>query len=319
MKRFFIVLFIILLMAGCSPGEHTNTDHSTEYRTEHSTPDIIPNTSASTRLTTADAAPSSPVGAGSNTPDSVTSELDSVQPEVMSDKAETDPDGKSIARPGNTDLFPLYAMIKEENIYLYGIHSYGMILYQNGEGTYFDWPGLTPRFELPQMLLHDFDGDGGKELAVTLYWGSGTEVLVMDLHILKIGESSDWRHKTTYTDYVLASDDVKDWMTEPITTTLSSDGTSFEMEFCGERYMIKTLSRTDENQTDYTFRRIVFGEIVRFWFEDSQIRTSIAMGARYTIGDKDGELPTQYFGDLKADVVFDGKGFRLENYSFTLY
>ena len=56
---------------------------------------------------------------------------------------------------------------------------------------------------------------------------------------------------------------------------------------------------------------------MRFWFEDSKIRTSIAIEARYTIGVKDEGGPIQYFGDLKADVVFDGKGFRLENYSFT--
>jgi hypothetical protein len=58
---------------------------------------------------------------------------------------EIDPYGKRVASfYDEPSYFPLYAMIKSENIYLYGVLPHGMVLYQNGYGKYFDWPVLAP-------------------------------------------------------------------------------------------------------------------------------------------------------------------------------
>ena len=222
---------------------------------------------------------------------------------------ETCPDGKRLFYHGGDTggLFPLYAMLPEENIYLYGIHPSGMILYKDGIGRYFNWPGLTPRLVLPQLLYHDFDGCGEKELAVALYVSSGTGVAAMDLHMLKIEGRDNWY--LSYTEHTLFADDAHDWMTEPIAAVLADDKNSFTVDICGESFTIE-----DEFTHEWLFTGIAFRDIVRFEFEGNQIRTKIPVGALYL----EAGVP-QFFGEIEADVIFNGKNIRLENYTFTLY
>lgn len=224
--------------------------------------------------------------------------------EHLSANEECDPFGAQIWKPGTESYFPLYAMIKEEDIYLYGIYNGGMILYQNGRGTYFDWPGITGRAILPQMLYHDFDGDGKKELAVTLYWGAGTGFGAMDLHILEIGDEDRWE-KPLYTDYVLSALDVTDWMKEPIIAILTEDKKTLIVEACGSYYEI-------EGRPEDTFEGIVFGNFVHFDFEGTRIKVSIAVAAEY----EESPATPDYFGEIEAYVTFDGEKFILEDYTF---
>jgi hypothetical protein len=184
----------------------------------------------------------------------------------------------------------------------------GMVLYQNGYGTYFDWPGLTPRLVLPQMLYYDFDGDGKKELAVTVYSGSGTGVDMMDLYILTI-EDGDNESKPSYTEHSLLSLDVDEWMTEEIITTLADDGKSFNLGFVGNSYTIDCIAGMDSG----AFTGIAFGDIVYFSFEESRIRAKIALGAAY----ENSAVP-DYFGCVEAYVIFDGAALTLSDYTFTL-
>jgi len=230
----------------------------------------------------------------------------------MTVEIETDPDGKRITGVGDMSFFPLYAMIPSEDIYLYGVRPYGMVLYQNGKGTYFEWPGLMPRRVLPEMRYHDFDGDGNKELAVIMLVGSGTGVHVMDLHILKVKENyDDWgsdRYKPTYTEYTLYEKDVENWMTEPITITFAEDKKSFVVDTCGGSHTGK-----NDSYSDLTFSGVAYGDIVYFSFEGTQIRTKIAIGAFY-----EEYVTPQFLGDIEADVTFNGDSFKLENYTFTI-
>ena len=63
---------------------------------------------------------------------------------------ETDEFGNHVSQFSSTSRFPLYALIKSENIYLYGMknsgNSRGMILFLDDQATYFDWPDLAGRF-----------------------------------------------------------------------------------------------------------------------------------------------------------------------------
>jgi hypothetical protein len=192
-----------------------------------------------------------------------------------------------------------------------------MVLYYKGAGLHFDWHGITPRNIFPELLYHDFDGDGAKELAVTLYYASGTGVSLMSLHILRFDENENHRLSPTVTEYVLSFDNIDDWLTEPILSTLSADGESFVMEFNGESHMIELLTEYqvhDGTTIDYTFAGVEPGLIVKFEIEDSQIKATVALGVMY----EESAMP-HYFGKITADVVFDGDRLQLEGYNFALY
>ena len=237
---------------------------------------------------------------------------------------ETDPYGNPITHNGLNDTtnFPLYAMIKSEDIYLYGVKPYGMVLYYKGKGTYFDWPELTPRLVLPELLYYDFDGNGNKDLAVLLYVGSGTGVAMMDLHILVIEErepeidffgniiTHDW-DKPTYTIYSLLAENVDEWMTENITAALAEDNKTFSMEFYGDSYTVNF----DIDKLSGAFSGVRYDScIVKFAFTGNNIQTTIPVGIAY-----EKRATLEYFGDIKADVIFDGEKITLTNYTFSLY
>lgn len=226
----------------------------------------------------------------------------------------TDPYGNPLVGLENKTNFPLYAALKTDNIYLYGIKPYGMVLYQNNAGTYFDWPGLTPRNILPEMSYLDYDNDGKKELAVTLYVGSGTQYSIMDLHILKIVEPSKDNkdtYKPKYTDYSLLGDDVSKWMTIRFTGTLSADKKTINLNFNGKMYQV-------DNWTDYPqagkYNGIGFGDIVKFSFDNNRkIHVRIAVGATY-----ENVAQLHPFGEIDGEVRFTGSGFVLKNCSLNI-
>jgi len=183
-----------------------------------------------------------------------------------------------------------------------------------GTDSFFDWPGITPRIILPELLYHDFDGDGTKELAVTLYHGSGTGVAMMDLVILKIEESkrAHW-DKPVYTEFMLSAFDIHEWIGVKFSATIAEDQKAFYLDVLGRRY---TLSEDMlELALEYPFTgAILFGNIVYFRFEGTQIRTEIAFGMEL-----EGIAGPAYFGDIEASVTFDGKNLKLEDYSFRPY
>ena len=184
------------------------------------------------------------------------------------------------------ERFPLLAVIESENIELYGVNPYGYVLYQNGRGTYFEWPGLTPRGIAPEMKYFDFDGDGEKELAVILYVASGTGFALMDLHILTIDQSEDL--KPVYTDFALRGGEAQSWLPKDLTVI------------------------TDKLQEPS--EKIGFGDIVYFEFEGDTIQTTIAIGLWH-----EGWRVLDFVGEVQAEVTFEGKEFALKNYTFTLY
>lgn len=226
-----------------------------------------------------------------------------LETEQIADVEECDPFGMSILSGKNCYL-PLYAMIREEDIYLYGCEN-GMILYQGGKGTYFDWPGLTPHNVYPKMVYYDFDSDGEKELAVTLYVGSGTACVLMDLHILELEKEDEW-YGATYTDYTLLSDDVKEWMNEPITATPGKDKKSFVIEVRGSSYEV-------ELPPGVKFSGVTYGDIIYFKLINNRIKVKIEIGALFD----DYPVPN-YFGDLEGYITFDGENFIVEFDLFTL-
>ena len=218
--------------------------------------------------------------------------------------------GDEITNPiyDSQENFPLWASIESDNIYLYGVYPFGYVLYQDGKGTYFDWPGLTPRGIVPELKYFDFDKDGKKELAILLYIGSGTGVAQMDLHILEINGTENL--KPEYTDFFLLSDDAQSWFSESLTATQSGDKKTIDVSFDNTHYPVHTSG--DETESG-RFTGLSFGDIVHFKFDGDRITTTIAIGLTY-----ENWAPPHFFGDIEADVEFDGNHFSLKNYKFEI-
>ncbi|MDR1664134.1 MAG: hypothetical protein LBR83_04330 [Clostridiales bacterium] len=206
--------------------------------------------------------------------------------------------------------FPLWAMIEKEDIFLYGIHPYGYVLYQDGYGTYFEWAGLTPSAVTPEMQYVDFDGDGKKEIAVTLYVASGTGFAIMELHVLEIQAGEDGYPKPEYIDFPLYSFELGDLLPADMAMTQTEDKSVLQFTCGGESTLIET-DREEEQTGDFLGMPEGF-DIVHFAFDGDRIKVEIAMGVQY---EREGVI---YLGDLTADVVFDGENFALENYSFAI-
>jgi len=225
---------------------------------------------------------------------------------------ETDPFGNPISEWGRTSSFPLFAMIKSENIYLYGMNNRcycdaGMILFQDGHATYFNWPDLTPRAIMPELSYFDYDGDGEKELAVTLYWFSGTGCALMDLHILK-PKKDESRH-ISYDEYSLLGEAVIKGFTKKVTARYAEDRESIIVTFDGDEYFI-TVEDIGFAPYDDELKKVGCKEIVEFEFnENDEIVTKIGIG--FSIN--------SYIGEIVAKVNFDGKKFHLSDYKFIVY
>lgn len=206
--------------------------------------------------------------------------------------------------------FPLVAALPEDDFYLYGIYPYGMVLYHSGQGQYFNWPGLTPRQILPEMSYFDYDGDGEKELAVTLYWGSGTGVAMMDLHILKIDESNDSWLSITYHDYAISSlynlKTVDKLLNEKFPFSLEDGGKTVQFTFNGKLYSVQ--NEYDPKDTG-AFQKIAYGSIIEYKIQENhRITVNMAIGFDF----KNWAEP-MFFADVTADVSFDGKNFKFNN------
>ena len=84
----------------------------------------------------------------------------------------------------------IIASIPEKGIYLYGVkdpvqNGSSCLLYIGNVCHSYGIPWETPRLIMPEMKLYDFDRDGKEELAIINYYGSGSGVSVMGLHVLK--------------------------------------------------------------------------------------------------------------------------------------
>ncbi len=279
MKLMSVVIIGILFFTACIPEELRDENQASLSETEE------------TELT--------------DTPMESDMPIETEQTDKKENSDKTDPDGKEVAdSSGDNGYFPLYAMLPEDGIYLYGVEPKGMILYQSGKGTYFDWPGLTPRFVLPEMLYDDLDNNGKKELSVVLCTMTGTGVKVKDLHVLTVKKADT---NPTYKKYTLLGKDTNELVKEELTSTLDGEEKKLKIEFQGNHYT--TTVNLDSEAGEFT--GIEYDDNIDFTFEDTDIHVKIGVGMKF-----ENHAALDHVGNIEADVVFDGKDFKLENQTF---
>ena len=294
--KLFIVALSFLLLCGCQSTHQEPLNDEKEISSES----VLPLEDDSQRL--------------SHLPDegNLSGESVALPENSISDK--TDEYGVGIGYITDKSRFPLYAMIKEEDIYLYGIngayYGKGMVLFIDGQGTYFDWGAVTYK-ALPVLSYFDYDSDGEKELAVLLYVDSGTGISKTDLHMLKI--LRDKNDHITYTEYSLLSNrnasgnSLDNWFTKKITAHYSEDCTKVIMNYDGTEYAFEV-----GYDTLGSLYGVAYGNIVKIRFtEDNEIIVSIEIGLKVErFADR------YYVSTVEAKVVFDGNELYLSDYSF---
>jgi len=226
---------------------------------------------------------------------------------------ETDEFGTPIGWDTTKSRFPLMAMIKEEDIYLYSINgdldssNTGMVLFKDNQGTYFDWRGgLCARLHLPELSYFDYDGDGKKELAIILLFTYGTALYQQDLHILKICE--DEYGQVIYTEHTLLCTDIGDWFLKDITAKYSDDLKTIKINFDNNSYNINV---------DYDFwgllEYVEYGDVIKYKFtEDNEIIVEITIGLKM----ENSSYQLFYPGAVEAKVKFDGEKINLTDCKF---
>ena len=234
-------------------------------------------------------------------------------PDEIDISDEADEYGNRISRWSETSRFPLYAMIKSDNIYLYGMNNEvghnGMVLFQDDKGTYFDWVDLAQYNRFPKIYYFDYDGDGERDLVVILVVGVGTGCLMTDLHVLKPEKD---RFVNAYDVYSLLSDDIETWFTKKFTAEYSNDRKTIIVSFDQKDIVVENIY---DDLIYGPLKSAGYGEVIEFKYnEQEEISVSIAIGLEFekTI------IKQTYIAEVEAKVSFDGKGFVLSDYKFTV-
>ena len=207
--------------------------------------------------------------------------------------------------------FPLLAEIPEKQIYLYGSQGNvaDCILFVGDIYYHYEIPYLTPRFNLPELKLADFDGDGVEELAIKYYYGCGTGYSVWGLDIIKIytdtGYSSPWPVYTFYPpDYLAQANAALSYK------ALDDTGNKFEITVGNQKVTHDFTDMLTENGDAIT-DIFCSGDNVDFDFSGDGVVAKIDIGASHKAWGEPEE-----FELLTADCNFTGSGFTLSNFDF---
>lgn len=218
----------------------------------------------------------------------------------------------------------LLAALPEHNIALYSLEiaagwaagiepvdtgHQGMLLYQDGFGTAFSWPSLTPRAVLPQLAYRDFDGDGQAELLACLHVGSGSGVSIDDLYVLKVAHDSA-TSRPLYTEAALLGDAASQWFDLPIENLcLSANGAQIDFTLLGKDY---SAPNPYAASLDPPPQGITLGNVVSFELTENGIGVTAALQVEHP-----DMMPHAYIGQVTAALLWDGERFALADYSFS--
>ena len=243
--------------------------------------------------------------------------------ESEDDAFSTDPYGNRVEMTPAilVEPFPCIAALPEENLYFYGIHDAGVVLY-NGKkydpesddsdtpkGKYFDWPWFTPGLWEPQVDYFDFDGDGKKELLYCFSAGAGTGAFSTELRFVEIIEER-YGYEDEYVDYKYKETAFNDasWekLVPKMSGVLSDNKKNLDITFEGKTYTIKDINWMSEWELEYVGQACIY----RFTIEnDHSISAEVGIAA--------GGPPLNYVAKATAKVIYDGKNITFTDWEIT--
>ncbi len=283
MKRTFVLMLALALLVGCG---NNYTQEATVQAVQSPTGDDAPKRDVLPELT--------PLGALS-------------APAVVTEGREPSKDydlpgevTEMVEWDGRNPIARL-AELLDQGAAFYGVNDTrgGCVLLQwGGSLTEFDWLFATPRRIPPRLFCFDTDGDREDELAVICCAGSGTEVSIEELHIIKKDPDG------TLTDYAFP-ESLWGEQVPTLFDTAVMDGRTFAVlgrelvEFDGEGLDLETASA---------------GTIAGFGSDG----TSLFFEGAFCLSPEGSAVPC-YVAETSADVFYKDGVFTLENFHLYSY
>jgi hypothetical protein len=198
----------------------------------------------------------------------------------------------------------LLGSISEEDITLYGRSSGGVLLQANGkEHVFEDWLYMTPRGISPSMQFHDYDGDGKKEIALSLNVGSGTGLAINELRVV---------NPDTFEDDFFAPDDYLAQLSQAIGFQIVKEDDKLTGLLSIEGKVQKVdLQQYDSQDYGPIKDGFIFSNIVDFYLENDRMEAQFGAGMNV-----EAFVSPEYIGSLFADVKYASGKFTLHNFRF---
>lgn len=195
------------------------------------------------------------------------------------------------------ELVPLLASDEENDLYLYGIRPSGVILYEQGQGHYFDWDYSLDADDAPKLYTGSFRYSSENDVAVVLPDDESET-----LRILSGGsfdaDSVYLVDNTTLDSYVSSAVDYT-YENETVTFTFEDKSYSFDIS---------------ESFDKLVFDGVTYGDCVVYSCEDGKLYVTMTPTVRS--GDDENDYGTVRMDiTIRAQLLFDGYNISLTDFS----
>ncbi|SFB49915.1 hypothetical protein SAMN05216312_110162 [Cohnella sp. OV330] len=215
---------------------------------------------------------------------------------------------------GKTEGVQPVASIPEKDVYLYADTETAAVLAVGDARQTMDWTYSTVRGVTPVLTLGDYDHDGEDELAAVLELGSGTGLLIDELHVVELaGMEAGASGERPFADHAFQEEDYLAQLGDALSfEKVDKDGKWFGEIAIGDRtYEVDLDAFVREHVAEALGKELGYGAIVYFRAEDEGLTFQAAVGLRI-----DGFAEPQYIGDITASVSYDAGKFKLGNFAF---
>lgn len=197
------------------------------------------------------------------------------------------------------ELVPLLASDEENGIYLYGIKPRGVILYENGEGHYYDWEYSRSDYRAPKIFSGSFRFGSENDTAIVTYADNG-KLDAEDLRIISYGFDEE-------DIYLINPDEYNSYAYSGVPYTYENETVTFS--FDGKNYSFDI----SESFGSLNFDGVSYSECVSYEFENDSIYVNIVPCAR-SAGDDSDDLAKMDIS-IRARLQFDGYNISLADFS----
>ncbi|MFD2329068.1 hypothetical protein ACFSR7_07390 [Cohnella sp. GCM10020058] len=204
------------------------------------------------------------------------------------------------------------ASIPDKDIYLYPNTAKTAILAVGDTRQTMDWRYSTVRGVMPALTIGDYDKDGEDELAAVLELGSGTGLLLDELHVVELTKT-EAAGEQPFADHTFLEDDYLAQLGEAISFEKANQaGKWLGRITVGDRTHEVDLSAfVDEYGAEAIKEKLGYGAIVYFQATPETLALKAAIGLSI-----DGLAEPQYIGDITASVHYGAGEFKLDNFTF---